>query len=71
MSALPSSLSHLVALIGAAQAHAETLGPEAGEARRLLGEALAAARSADGRGGRPDEGLRPEDLTTDNDGGMG
>jgi hypothetical protein len=34
---------------------------------RLLDDALAALRKVQANGGRADEGLRPQDLTTEND----
>ncbi|MBV9078254.1 MAG: hypothetical protein JO048_12310 [Methylobacteriaceae bacterium] len=66
---MPSThdLAHLVALIEAAKSAADRLGPAAGASADHLGRALDAARSAAGREGRPDEGIRPESLTTDND----
>jgi hypothetical protein len=60
-------LVRLVSLIEAAKAIADRLGCRAGTTGSLLGEALIAARATESRGGRPDEGIRVADLTTDND----
>ncbi len=67
MSAPPHDLAHLLASIEAARAHAERLGPLARRVAALLEEAALTARSLQAHGGRPDEGLRPEQLTTEND----
>jgi hypothetical protein len=60
-------IAHLTALIEAAQAEAERLRPDTANIVQLLGEALLQARNIAGHGGRPDEGLRPDQLTTEND----
>lgn len=60
-------VTHLASLIEAARSQAQKLGPAAGAVASCLDEALTAARSLEAKGGRADEGLRPEDLTTDND----
>ncbi len=60
-------VAHLASLIEAAKSQAEKVGPPAGAVASRLAEALVAARSLEAQGGRADEGLRPEDLTTDND----
>ena len=60
-------LTHLVALIEAARSHAQRLGPEVAAACRSLDEALTTVRDLQGNGGRADEGLRPQELTTEND----
>jgi hypothetical protein len=54
-------------LIEAARAEAERLKPDTANIVQLLGEALLQARNIAGHGGRPDEGLRPDQLTTEND----
>lgn len=58
---------HLVALIEAAQAEAVRAGEGASAVRTSLEQALLAARGLAASGARPDEGLRPDELTTDND----
>jgi hypothetical protein len=67
MSASQHDLTHLAALVEAANAHAVRLGPEVGPVCRLLDEALATLREVQANGGRADEGLRPQDLSSDND----
>ena len=67
MSTAHHDLAHLLALIEAARSHAARIGPEVGSVSRLLDEAVVAVLALEGHGGRPDEGLRPQDLTTDND----
>ena len=62
-----SALVHLVSLIEAARAHADTLGVNAGTTVGLLDEALVAAHAIEAHQGHADEGIRPGDLTTDND----
>lgn len=59
-------LVHLVSLIEAAKAQAVKLGA-AGSVVDHLDQALSVAQALDAEGGRANEGLRPEDLTTDND----
>ena len=68
--AMPRSepdIVHLVALIQAAKLEAERLGARAGGTAARLDAALVEARAILGNGGRPDQGLRPENLTTAND----
>ncbi len=67
MSVSQHDLNHLVALINAAKDHAQRLGPEVEPVRRLLDEALLVVRDVQAHGGKADEGLRPQDLTTGND----
>ncbi|MDB5512523.1 MAG: hypothetical protein JWR08_2006 [Enterovirga sp.] len=67
MSASRHDLAHLASLIDAARAHAAGLGVECGETVRLLEEALSRVRALEGRGGQADQGLRPQQLTTEND----
>lgn len=66
MSSTPPDIAHLVALIEAAKAEADRLGAPAAGVSRQLGQASAQARSAQ-TGGGSNEGVRSEDLTTDND----
>ena len=67
MSASPHDVRHLVNLIETAKAEAARLGPALQDVAGALDAAVASARAALGAGGQPDEGLRPEDLTTAND----
>lgn len=60
-------LAHLTALIEAAKAHAGRLGPEMRAVCSLLDESLTRVRDLKSNGGKADEGLRPQDLTTEND----
>jgi hypothetical protein len=60
-------LAHLAALIDAAKAHASRLGPEVRGASSQLDQASAFVRELQSNGGKADEGLRPQDLTTQND----
>ena len=60
-------LAHLSALIEAAKAHAVRLGPEIRAVCSLLEESLTVVHELQGNGGKADEGLRPQDLTTEND----
>ena len=60
-------LEHLAALINSAKAHADRLGPEVRAVCSLLGESLTVVRELQGNGGKADEGLRPDQLTTEND----
>lgn len=60
-------LSHLTALIEAAKAHAAGLGPDLRAVSGLLDESLTFVRELQHNGGKADEGLRPQDLTTAND----
>jgi hypothetical protein len=67
MTSSQHDLSHLIALVEAAKAHAARLGPEVGPVSRLLDEAIVRVRELQANGGKADEGLRPQDLTTEND----
>ena len=60
-------LAHLAALIEAAKAHAARLGPEVRAVCSHLEESLTLVRELQSNGGKADEGLRPQDLTTEND----
>ncbi|MBM0204827.1 hypothetical protein JNW90_18425 [Micromonospora sp. STR1s_5] len=60
-------LAHLEALIEAAKAHAVRLGPEVRGICSQLDQASAFVRELQSNGGKADEGLRPQDLTTQND----
>ena len=60
-------LAHLLSLIEAANAQAAKLGDSGRSVSGLLDRALLGARALDTRSGSAKEGLRPEDLTTDND----
>jgi hypothetical protein len=57
---------HLVALVEAALAEARRSGQTASAVATSLEQALLAARGL-AAPGAPDEGVRPENLTTDND----
>jgi hypothetical protein len=67
MAASHSDLQKLISLIEAAKAGADRLGPDGGTTAGHLDQALVAARAIDAHGGRPDEGVPVENLTTDND----
>ena len=67
MPASHSDLTHLISLVEAAKAQADRLGHDAGTTAGLLEQALVAARAISAHGGTPDEGLRLDELTTDND----
>lgn len=71
MSPPSTDMSHLAALIDAARAEADRLGPAARDADAHLAAAARVIRPEPGQspkeGGRPDEGIRLGDLTTDND----
>ncbi|WP_375461333.1 hypothetical protein [uncultured Enterovirga sp.] len=67
MSSAPPDFAHLATLIESAKAEAKRIGSSAAEVARSLEAAAAAARSATAQGGRPDEGIPPDELTTDND----
>lgn len=67
MSSDPNDFAHLATLIESAKAEATRLGPAAAEAVRSLEAAAVAARSAAAHGGRPDEGMRPDELSSSND----
>ncbi len=60
-------LAHLAALIEAAGSHAGRLGPEIQPVRSHLEESLTILRELQSNGGRADEGIRPQQLTTEND----
>jgi len=60
-------LAQLSALIETAKKEAERLQPDTANIAQLLGEALLQAQSITRHGGRPDEGLRPDQLTSEND----
>jgi hypothetical protein len=62
-----SDLAHLSTLIETAKKEAERLKPDTANIAHLLGEALLQAHSIARHGGRPDEGLRPDQLTSEND----
>ena len=61
------NLARLSSLIEAAKSQAEKLGASGRSVSDLLDQALHSARALGGRVGSMEEGLRPEDLTTDND----
>ena len=67
MPAAHHDVVHLISLVEAAKAQAAKLGADAGTTGALLEQALLAARELEARGGRADEGLRPEELNTAND----
>lgn len=67
MATADHDLSHLLALVEAARAEAGRLGAAAGSVPETLARAADEVRARLAEGGRPDEGIRPEDLTTDND----
>lgn len=60
-------IAHLCALIGAAKAEADRLRLDSANIPGLLAEALREAEAILAHGDRPDEGLRPQQLTTEND----
>ena len=66
MTSIGHDPTHLLRLVEAARAHAAGLDAHAVVA--TLDEALRGVRAlAAGRGDGPDEGKRPEELTTEND----
>lgn len=67
MPSSPDDAARLAALIEAARAEAERLGDDAAGVLAGLDTALAAAHARPGAGGKPDQGLRPDELTTAND----
>ena len=67
MSASEHDLQHLVALIEAARAQAGRAGAVAAQVAASLDQAARSTRALLAGGGQPEEGLRPEDLTTEND----
>lgn len=63
-----TKIDTLIRLLGEARAEAEQLGPGGRVIVGHLDEALTEARSLAAQRGRPDEGKRPEQLSSDNDG---
>ena len=61
------NVAHLIALVEAAKQEADRLGSGAAGPAGHLEQALSAAQALSGSGTRPDEGVRVEDLTTEND----
>jgi hypothetical protein len=61
-------LDHLIQLLGDARAEAGRLGQAGRVIVRQLEEALTEARALAAHGGKPDEGKRPEELSSANDG---
>lgn len=61
-------LANLIGLLEDARDEALGLGAPAGAIAAQLGEILTEARSLSALGGRADEGRRPEDLSSANDG---
>ena len=62
------TLDTLVRLLTEARSEADRLGPCAKAIAQHLGEALTEARALAAHNGRPDEGKRPEELSSANDG---
>ena len=60
-------LDRLVSLVAEATTVVSKLGPGLERVADLLGRALEDLRAIQAQGGRPDEGLRPDQLTTGND----
>lgn len=58
----------LLKLIGEARDEAERLGPVTAGIARRLGEAMAEARGIAAKDGEPDQGKRPDELSSANDG---
>jgi hypothetical protein len=54
-------------LIEAAKSHAARIGPEVRAVCSLLDESLTVLHELQANGGKADEGLRPQDLTSEND----
>lgn len=67
MTSSDRDFQHLVALIKAARAEAERLGSGAEPVIGALDEAERSAQALLADDGRPDEGVRPNNLTTEND----
>ncbi len=67
MQSSPHDIAHLSALIESARSEARRLGAGAANIAALLDEALAQARNIAGHDGHPDEGIAPDQLTTEND----
>ncbi len=63
----PLDLDRLVSLVDDAKAAASKLGPGLDRVADLLARALDDLHAIQAHGGRPDEGLRPDQLTSDND----
>ena len=63
-----TTIDTLIGLLGEARAEADRLGPAAEAIGRQLDEALTEARHLAAHDGRPDEGRRPEELSSANDG---
>lgn len=63
-----TTIDTLIGLLGEARAEAGRLGPAADAIGRRLDEALTEARQLAAQGGRPDEGRRPDELSSANDG---
>ena len=61
-------LDTLIKLLGEARAEAERLGPAGKVIAHQLEEALTEAQTLAAHGGRPDEGKRPDELSSANDG---
>lgn len=61
-------LDTLIRLLGDARAESERLGPAGKIISAQLDEALTEARGLAAHGGRPDEGKRPDELSSANDG---
>jgi hypothetical protein len=59
---------HIIRLIEEARAAATGAGPDARMLLRSLDEALLQARALVSQKGHPDEGTRPEELSSANDG---
>ena len=58
----------LLTLIGHAREEAARLGPATAGITRRLDEAMAEARGIAAKGGEPDQGKRPDELSSANDG---
>lgn len=58
----------LIRLLGEARAEAERLGPAGRRIADQLDETLTEARALAAHSGQPDEGKRPEQLSSANDG---
>lgn len=63
-----SNLETLMKLLGDARAEAERLGPTGQGIASQLEEALCEAHALAANGGEPDEGKRPDELSSANDG---
>jgi len=68
MTPAPDDLAQLVGLIEEAHIRAVRLGAVGAGIAARLGEALTEARALAALGGRADEGRRPEELSSANDG---